>query len=189
MAAVSRLTLLSLLLWTPMAMAQQPVTRPPAGQAAPAQPTFNPADAAAVQTFIDSSAASCQTKPAQTCIDAAWQFAATSPKQGLSLQDAQKVRQRFGSWYTARQSDLDPRERSSIGFGLLMADSLGIPRVHAAFDANRDGRVSQQELLADVKLDKRPLGDVMKDPKAVDRQALARRLGLPPALLDGMFVQ
>ena len=68
-----------------------------------------------------------------------------------------------------------------------MADSLGIPHVHAAFDANRDGRVTQQELLADVKLDKRPLGDVMKDPAAVDRQSLARRLGLPPALLEGLF--
>jgi hypothetical protein len=168
-----RLGLIALLLWAPAASAQQ-------------QPV-NQADVDAVQAFVNDAAAPCQTKPAQTCIDAAWRFAAASPQQGLSLQDVQTLRQRLGGWYAVRQGSLQPQERGSIGLGLLMADSLGIPRVHAAFDTNRDGRVSQQELLADVKLDKRPLGDVMKDPNAVDRQGLSRRLGLPPALLEGLF--
>ncbi len=177
MILAKRLTLVSLLLWVPAASAQTPASQPPVNQAG----------VQAVQSFIDGSAAPCQTQPAQTCVDAAWRFAAGAPQKGLTLQDAQKVRQRLGSWYTARQAELVPRERASIGFGLLMADSLGIPHVHAAFDANRDGRVTQKELLADVKLDRRPLGEVMQDPTAVDRQALARRLGLPPALLAGLF--
>ena len=33
-------------------------------------------------------------------------------------------------------------------------------------------------------LDQRPLGQVLLDPVAVDRAAIARRLGLPPALID-----
>jgi len=35
-----------------------------------------------------------------------------------------------------------------------------------------------------VRLDQRPLGQVLLDPAAVDRAAVARRLGVPPALLD-----
>jgi hypothetical protein len=174
MANTLRLMLMSLLLVAPAASAQQPTP-------------INQTDVDAVQTFINSSSAPCQTQPAQTCIDAAWRFAAASPKQGLSVQDAQTLRQRLGNWYAVRQGALQPQERGSIGFGLLMADSLGIPRVHAAFDTNHDGRVSQQELLADVKVDKRPLGEIMKDPNAVDRPGIARRLGLPPALIEGLF--
>jgi hypothetical protein len=73
---------------------------------------------------------------------------------------------------------------SGLALGLLLVDSLGLERLHALYDSDADGVVSRSELLADVQLDQRPLAETLLDPAAVDRRAIARRLGLPPALLD-----
>lgn len=79
------------------------------------------------------------------------------------------------------------RERLSIGLALLLADGIGAERLHGMFDEDGNGAVTKSELLADVTLDRRPLGKVLADPKAVDRTALARRLGLPLPILNGLF--
>ena len=55
------------------------------------------------------------------------------------------------------------------------------------FDEDGNGVVTKSELLADVTLDARPLGKILADPKAVDRAAMARRLGLPLPILNGLF--
>lgn len=167
-----RTLLLSLMLLAPAAFAQQP---PPATQVH------------AIQKFVDGDGASCRTVPAQACIDAAWRFVAADPSEGLTLGDLQALRSGVGLWYDERQTELPRRERGSIGLGLVLADGIGVDHLHGAFDTDRDGLVTQQELLADVTLDQRPLGVVLADPKAVDRPALARRLGLPLAVLEGLF--
>ena len=166
--------LLALLLATPPALAQE--GEPPAG-------------AWAVQSFIEEAREPCRTMPAQTCVDLGWAFAASDPQRGLTVGDVASLRGMLGEWFAWKQGDLPAREKGSIGMGLMLADGLGMPRVHAAFDADGDGLVSQQELLADVRMDSRPLGEVLADPQAVDRAGLARRLGLPLALLEGLFQQ
>ncbi|MCE3247903.1 MAG: hypothetical protein K0R41_1728, partial [Geminicoccaceae bacterium] len=63
-------------------------------------------------------------------------------------------------------------------------DSIGLERLHALYDADQDGLLSRSELLADVRLDERPLGEVLLDPAAVDHRAVARRLGIPPSMVE-----
>ena len=154
-----------LTLWAPAAFAQT---------AAPPQP--EPADSRALQAFIDKASGPCQTKPAQTCVDLGMKFAAANPKQGLTLADLQNLRKRIGDWYQWHRTQLSPGERASFALGLLMADGMGLERLHAAFDLDGDGKVSKKELLANVRLDDRPLGKVLSDPTAVDRVGLAQKL-------------
>ena len=97
------------------------------------------------------------------------------------------LRQRLGAWFQAYQETLVPQARTGFGLGFLLADGMTMPKLHGSFDSNGDGYVSQAELLADVTLDQRPLGQVLSDPDAVDRVGLANRLGLPPAMLDQLF--
>jgi hypothetical protein len=167
-----RMIIIAALLWASAASAQQPE---------------EPANSRMVQAFIDRAAEPCATKPAQACIDLGWQFAVAAPKQGMTLADLQTLRERLGAWYDWHKMGMPARSRSSIGLGLLLADGMTMERLHAAFDADHDGKVTQRELFADVKLDNRPLGQVLADPAAVDRMGLARRLGLPPTLIEGMF--
>ena len=82
------------------------------------------------------------------------------------------------------RDDLTEPERSGIALGFLIVDSIGLERLHAIYDTDQDGLVSRSELLADVRLDQRPLGQVLLDPAAVDHRAVARRLGVPPAMPD-----
>jgi len=165
----------------PAAVAQQPLPPP--------RPQEEPADSRAVQAFIDKASGPCEIKPAQVCIDLGWQFAVAQPKQGMMLADLKRLRTRLGAWLDWHQGMLPVRARSSIGIGMLLADGLTMERLHAAFDADHDGKVSQKELFADVKLDNRPLGVVLADPVAVDRADFARRVGLPPQLTGGLFPQ
>jgi hypothetical protein len=163
------------------AYAQQPLP--------PQNPQEEPADSRAVQAFIDKASGPCEVKPAQVCIDLGWQFAVAQPKQGMTLADLKRLRTRLGAWLEWHKGTLPVRARSSIGIGMLLADGVTMERLHAAFDADHNGYVTQKELFADVKLDSRPLGVVLADPVAVDRAGFARRVGLPPQLTGGLFPQ
>ena len=161
------------------ALAQQPLPPP--------RPQEEPADSRLVQAFIDKASGPCETKPAQVCIDLGWQFAVAQPKGGMTLADLKRLRARLGAWFDWHRNELPARAQSSIGIGVLLADGLTMERLHASFDTDHDGQVTQKELFADTKLDNRPLGVILADPVAVNRAAFARRIGLPPQLTNGLF--
>jgi hypothetical protein len=126
----------------------------------------------------------CLHRPAAECIEVAWTFADANHDQGLSLAELTSIRDGLERWAIRHQTDLSQVERSSILLGLLLAESIGLERLLAIYDTDRDGLISRRELLADVRLDQRPLGEILLDPAAVDRVAIAQRLGLPPGLID-----
>jgi hypothetical protein len=117
-------------------------------------------------------------------VDRAWRFADADRNDGLSLDELEALRADLEVWAIWRQADLAAEERSGIALGLWLVDSVGLEYLHAAYDADGDGLISRNELLADVHLDERPIGTVLLDPEAVDHAAIARRLGLPPTILD-----
>jgi EF hand len=149
-----------------------------APQAAPEPPIV------AFDRFVNESNPVCQSRRAAECVARAWRFADADGNGGLSLQELEALRADLEVWAIWRQAELAAHERSGIAFGLWLVDSIGLDYLHAAYDADNDGLISRSELLADVHLDERPIGTVLLDPVAVDHAAIARRLGLPPAVLD-----
>jgi hypothetical protein len=147
-------------------------------QAAPEPPIV------AFDQFVSASDPVCRLQGAPACVDLAWRFADADGNGGLSLDELKALRADLEVWAIWRQADLVPEERSGIALGLWLVDSVGLEYLHAAYDADGDGLISRDELLADVRLDERPIGTVLLDPEAVDHAAIARRLGLPPTLLD-----
>ncbi len=156
------------------------------GAALPAAQTPAPQGAAEIESFLGQAGPVCRSRPAAQCVDRFF-AAAAGDRRGLTAADVTALRQRFGAWYQWRSDGLAAQERTAIGLGLLFADGLGPDRLHGAFDEDRDGFISKAELLAEVKMDQRPLGQVLADPAAVDRAGLARRLGLPVQLLNPVF--
>jgi hypothetical protein len=155
--------------------------------AASAQPASVLTEAPHLQAFLDRVQTLCTSQPSKDCVDTGWKFATAGRQQGLTPSDVGDLQQSLNSWFDWRQAKLSPRERASVGFGLLVADGIGAVRLHRAFDANGDGLVTQSELLTDVTLDSRPLGKVLADPGSVNRAGLARRLKLPPVLVESLF--
>jgi hypothetical protein len=138
----------------------------------------------AFDRFVSESNPVCQSRRAADCVARAWSFADEDGNGGLSLKELEALRADLEVWAIWRQAELAAHERSGIAFGLWLVDSIGLDYLHAAYDADDDGLISRSELLADVHLDERPIGTVLLDPAAVDHAAIARRLGLPPAVLE-----
>jgi hypothetical protein len=114
----------------------------------------------------------------------AWDFADGDGDRALSVAELAAIRTELERWALRHRDRLAPAELSGLALGLLLVDSIGLERLHALYDRDADGLISRSELLADVRLDRRPLPETLLDPAAVDRVAIARRLGVPPALLE-----
>ena len=140
-----------------------------------------------VERFVRSSGSLCQKAPANDCVDAGWRYADDNRDRGLSLAELRQVRSAVEAWLGWKGDAVVPRERAAVLFGLFIVDAVGLDELFDGYDTDRDGLVSREELLADVRLDERPLGKVLVDPEAVDRRAIARRLGKLAPLLDGYF--
>jgi hypothetical protein len=141
----------------------------------------------AFEQFIRASAPVCERRPAADCVDAGWGFADTNGDGRLSLAELTEVRDALADWTGWRGDSLNKRERNSIVIGLWLVDSIGLERLLASYNRDADDKLSRDELLADVTLDERPLGEVLLDPQAVDRQAVAQRLGTLSPVLQGLL--
>jgi hypothetical protein len=150
----------------------------------PPRPAAALIDAVAFDRFMAASRPVCTGQPAGSCVALAWSFADSDGDQGLSVAELAAIRTELGSWALRNREQLTAPERSGLALGLLLVDSLGLERLLAQFDSDGDGALSRSELLADVRLDQRPLPETLLDPVAVDRRALARRLGLPVEMLE-----
>ena len=141
-------------------------------------------DELAFERFMHASRPVCSGQPAPACVALAWAFADSDGDQALSVAELAAIRTELESWALRHRDQLTAPEQSGLALGLLLVDSLGLERLHALYDSDADGALSRSELLADVRLDERPLAETLLDPAAVDHHAIARRLGLPPALLE-----
>jgi hypothetical protein len=152
-------------------------------EAAPTKPGPG-RDVLGFDRFVAASGPVCLHLPAAACVETGWAFADRDEDQRLSLVEVEKVRDELRAWTQWRADELHPTERSLLALGFVVVDGLGLERLHAVFDQDGDGLVDRAELLADVRLDERPLGEVLLDREAVDRAAIAARLGLPPMVLE-----
>jgi hypothetical protein len=163
------------LAWSLLALAASGL---PAAGAGPEPPIV------AFDRFVRDSNQVCRFGRAADCVDRAWRFADADGNQGLSLDELRAIRGDVEVWAIWRQADLAAAERSGIAMGLWVVDAVGLDYLFAVYDTDGDGLISRSELLADVRLDERPIGTVLLDPQALDHAAIGRRLGLPPSVLE-----
>ena len=108
----------------------------------------------------------------------------------LSAGELDTVRGAVTEWFAWRHDDLTRYEQSVLTVGIGLVNAIGVERLIASYDANGDGLIDRAEALADiVQLDDRPLGQVIVDPNAVDRAAVAQRLGALSPLLGHLLGQ
>lgn len=172
---------LSLSSLSAVAQPAQPAPKKPA----PAKPMATP-QILAFDKFIAQTSPICQKQASQRCVDAGWRYADRNGDKTLTLAELQTVRAEMGDWL-AWKDGITPREKANAAMGLWVVDSAGLPNLFASYDANGDGKLTQAELLADVKLDERPLGQVLTDEKAVNRQRFSQRLGPLSKLAEALM--
>lgn len=158
----------------------------PAAGPAPVNPT--PA-AYELDRFINQVRPTCESAPAEMCVDAGLRFADTNRDGRLSVDELQRVRNAFGDWMAWRGGTLTDEEQAQAGFATMIVDTLGIPAIVHSYDRDGDGQLSKQEVLTDIRLDRRPLAQVLSDPNSVDRVAVQQRLGMMGGMAGNLFEQ
>ena len=140
----------------------------------------------AFDNFITRTGPICERQSSLLCVDSAWRFADSNGDQGLSVAELTGVRDDLRAWLIWKEQDIPVAQRRMVQFGLMLVDGVGLPYLVERYDDNGDGAISRTELLSDVRLDARPLGQVLLDSNAVDWEALSRRLGPIAGALGGL---
>jgi len=140
------------------------------------------------ERFVHSSTPVCLRQPSAACVTQGWAYADTDNDGGLSAGELAAVENAVREWYDWRSGNIPSRDRVMMALGLWIVAQIGLENIAATYDADGDGLITREELLADVRLDERPLGRVLLDADAVDRGAIARRLGAFAPVL-GTFLE
>lgn len=127
--------------------------------------------------FIVGLRSACARAPAATCAGAIGAYLDSDADGGIELREVERARDRARRAARDEKSALNSVERSLIAVALMVFKHAGLPEVFANFDADADGRLSQAELFADFRLDRRSFKDVIADPDAVDWKRFAGRFG------------
>ena len=162
-----------------------PVPHPAPQAARPAAPQ-QPGQANLDQ-FINGVGPLCLKAPARECVDKGFAYADRNHDGKLSLDEAKAVEAEVDAWTQSNAAKLDPEDRQRVLMGLVVIQTVGLDTAFQSYDTNGDGFLSKEELLADVRLDQRPLPQVLADPKSVDWDKLASRAGAAGPLLRRLF--
>ncbi len=141
-------------------------------------------DAERFERFLHQARPVCLHQASTRCFQLGWQFADENLDNRLSLSEAQTTYDAVEGYVLARRSEMPQHELAAAVMGLFVVNGIGLNVLHDQLDRDRDAMLSQEELLAHVELDERPIAEVLLDPSAIDREAVTRKLGRLAPLVE-----
>jgi hypothetical protein len=127
--------------------------------------------------FVKSLRPTCARAPSADCVTAVSAYLDANGNGRVEYSELQRALTDAGKAVGDKGSALNGIERNLTAVALLALRYAGPAQVFANFDANRDGGLSTEELFADFRIDRRPFGKIVKDPKAVNWKRFAGRFG------------
>lgn len=146
-----------------------------------------PAADGTLERFIETNVPFCMKAPAVQCVDRGFAFADRDHDQRLSLAEAKATQLELNRWTKANARRLPPQDREKLVMGLLLVQTVGPEQIFKSYDADGDGALTREEVTADIRLDRRPLPEILSDPASVDWDALSARAGEAAPLLRRLF--
>lgn len=126
--------------------------------------------------LVERAKATCILNAAQECVGLLWAYADTSGDGLISVEESENFLNVMKRWNSTNTEKL--RTRATISMGLATAKVISVDYVIERYDVDGDKMLSPEEALADLRFDQRPLGDLLVDEDAVDRDGLSERFGL-----------
>lgn len=145
------------------------------------------ADIARFDKFARENAVFCAQGSSRQCYQRIFVFADRDGDGELSLAELEAVQQAVLEWTKQNRERLSRDDRRGILAALAVVEIAGLSNLLASYDTDGNGKLSQQELAADIRLDDRPVPVLVNDPEAIDWVAFRGRLGAAGPLLDSML--
>jgi len=133
--------------------------------------------------FIGTAKSFCPTTSSIACVERLWPLADRNGDGGIQLSEATELSRAADAWSGQVDREGKDEERDVVLLALMIVKASGLPTIFSGFDADADGRLTREELLADFRLDHRPFGEIVADSEAVDWARFARRFGLMGAFV------
>ena len=140
-----------------------------------------------VDRFLAASVPFCMHAPAVECVSEGFAFADANRDNKLSLAEVRTLQGEVDRWVKANADRLPQAERQRLIMGLMVVQTVGPDQLFASYDTDRDGFLTREEVTADIRLDRRPLPEILADPSAIDWNGLAARAGDAAPLLKKLF--
>jgi len=137
--------------------------------------------------FLSRSVPLCMKAPAVRCVDAAFAFADADGDGKLSPEEVRATQAQVDRWAKSHARQLPQGERERLIMGLVIIQAVGPDQLFASYDQDGDGLLTREEVTADIRLDRRPLPEILSDPAAIDWNGLAARAGDAAPLLKRLF--
>ena len=146
-----------------------------------------PAPGQPLDQFLGRTVPLCMKAPAVQCIDAGFAFADADGDGALSPAEVKAAQAKIDQWAKQHARQLPKGERERLVMGLVIVQAVGSDRLFVSYDVDGDGFLSREEVTADIKLDRRPLPEILSDPASIDWNGLAARAGEAAPLLKRLF--
>ena len=146
-----------------------------------------PADGESLDQFLSRSVPLCMKAPAVRCVDQGFAFADSDRDGKLSPAEVRSTQAQVDRWAKGNARRLPQAERERLIVGLLIIQAVGPDQLFLSYDADGDGLLTREEVTADIRLDMRPLPEILSDPSSVDWNGLAARAGDAAPLLKKLF--
>lgn len=143
--------------------------------------------AGTLDRFLETSVPFCMKAPAAQCVGRGFEYADRDRNERLSLAEAKATQAELNRWTKANGRRLPPQEREKLLMGLILVQTVGPEQLFRSYDADGDGELTREEVTADLKLDRRPLPEILTDPSAIDWDSLSARAGQAAPLLKRLF--
>jgi hypothetical protein len=140
-----------------------------------------------LEGFLAAAVPICTKAPAVQCVERGFAFADRDRNRRLSLAEAKQTQAEVNRWTKANARKLPPQEREKLVMGLLVLQTIGPEQVFKSYDTDGDGELTRDEVTADIRLDRRPLPEILTDPAAIDWDSLSARAGEAGPLLRRLF--
>jgi hypothetical protein len=128
-------------------------------------------------SFIVGLRSACGQGPSTHCVGAVSAFLDTNASGRIELRELRQASHKARLSVRNKASMLRPLERNMIAVALMVMHHAGLAQVFSNFDTNADGGLSNEEMFADFRIDQRPFGTIVKDPKSVNWKTFAQRFG------------
>lgn len=134
-------------------------------------------DPVAFDQMVETGGWLCEEAPAKECIDHGWAYADRNGDDQLDRKELEALRSDMNAWADWRSDSLSGKDRTKLSIARSIANSLELDDLIQGYDEDDSGTITRGELLADIKVDQRPLPEILADKQATDWQAIGERLG------------